>query len=78
MSLIDPPRKEAISAIKKCKKAGLKTLMITGDHETTALAIAKKLGIATTKAEVITGADLSHLTTPELAKIINSHQSINL
>ena len=73
MSLIDPPRKEAISAIKQCKKAGLKTLMITGDHETTALAIAKKLGIATTKAEVITGADLSHLTTQELAKIINSY-----
>ncbi len=73
MSLIDPPRNEAISAIKKCKKAGLKTLMITGDHETTALAIAKKLGIAVTKAEVITGADLSHLTTQELAKIINSY-----
>ena len=73
MSLIDPPRKEAISAIKQCKKAGLKTIMITGDHETTALAIAKELKIATTKAEVITGADLSLLTTQELAKIINSY-----
>ena len=73
VGLIDPPRKEAIAAIKQCKKAGLKTVMITGDHETTALAIAKTLGIATTKAEVITGAELSHLTTSELAKIINTY-----
>lgn len=73
IGLFDPPRKEVISSIKKCKKAGLKTIMITGDHETTALAIAKTLGIAFSKNEVMTGADLSHLTTNELAKIIDSY-----
>ena len=73
VGLIDPPRKEVVSAIKKCKQAGLKTLMITGDHETTALAIAKTLGIADAKNEVITGAELSHLTTQELSKIINTY-----
>lgn len=73
MGLIDPPRAEAISAIKNCKKAGLSTLMITGDHPTTALAIAKKLGIAKDKSEVITGSKLSHLSEKELAKIIKNY-----
>lgn len=73
MGLIDPPRAEAISAIKNCKKAGLATLMITGDHPTTALAIAKKLGIAKDKSQVITGSKLSHLNEKELAKIIKNY-----
>lgn len=73
MGLIDPPRTEAITAIKKCKKAGLKTIMITGDHPTTAFAIAKTLKIASSKTEVITGNELANLSTNELAKIINSY-----
>lgn len=73
MGLIDPPRPEAVSAIKNCKKAGLATLMITGDHPTTAFAIAKKLGIAKDKSQVITGSKLSHLSEKELAKIIKNY-----
>ncbi len=73
VGLIDSPRSEAITAIKKCKKAGLATLMITGDHPTTAFAIAKKLGIARLKSEVITGDKLSHLSSQELAKIISGY-----
>jgi Ca2+-transporting ATPase len=74
MGIIDPPRDEAISAIKTCKKAGLTTLMITGDHPSTAFAIAKKLGIATSKKEVLTGDKLDHLKEKELAKIVHNYR----
>ena len=58
VGFIDPVRKEAITAVKKCYDAGIKVLMITGDHALTALAIAKELNIATSKDEVVTGSDL--------------------
>ena len=52
VAFIDPVRSDASSAIKECKKAGITTIMITGDHPLTAYAIAKKLGIASRKSEV--------------------------
>lgn len=70
VGIIDPPRKEVFGAIKECKKAGLKTVMITGDHPATAFSIAKNLGIATSKKEILTGSTLSTLTQKELNKII--------
>lgn len=73
MGIIDPPRKEVFGAIKQCNKAGLKTIMITGDHPTTAFAIAKKLKIARSKKEVLTGSELSKLTTAELSKVISNY-----
>ena len=73
MGIIDPPRPEAIKSIESCKKAGLKTIMITGDHQTTALSIAKTLGIAKNEKQVLTGSELNKLTDAELAKIINHY-----
>lgn len=73
--IIDPPRPEAIKAITSCKKAGLKTIMITGDHPSTAFAIAKTLGIAKNEKQVLSGNDLNKLTDSELSKIIK-HYSV--
>ena len=58
VGFIDPVRKEAVGAIKKCKTAGIKVLMITGDHALTAYAIAKDLNIVSSKEEVVAGSDL--------------------
>ena len=71
--IIDPPRKEAKKSVNECKKAGLKVMMITGDHPSTALAIAKELDIARSKKEVITGQEINNLSENELAKIINKY-----
>ena len=58
VGFIDPVRKEAITSIKSCKNAGIKVLMITGDHALTAYAIAKELNMIESKDEVVTGSDL--------------------
>ncbi|MGB9712275.1 cation-translocating P-type ATPase [Dissulfurimicrobium hydrothermale] len=62
VGLMDPPRPEAFDAIRQCKKAGITPIMITGDHPATALAIARRLGIAQDRREVMTGDELSELT----------------
>ena len=60
--LVDPPRDEAREAVHTCKTAGIIPVMITGDHPATALAIAKRLGIADHKEQMITGAELDALS----------------
>ena len=70
-AMFDPPRVEAKDAIKKCFEAGLKPIMITGDHQDTAFAIAKELNIAKHKKQVITGEKLDKLNDKELSDIIN-------
>lgn len=60
--LVDPPREEARDAVATCKTAGIIPVMITGDHPATALAIAKRLGIADHKEQMITGTELDALT----------------
>jgi len=64
--MIDPPRPEAKQAIEKFKKAGITTVMITGDHKYTALAIAKKIGVAENEQQCISGEELSLITQKEL------------
>ena len=62
IGMMDPPRTEVFDAIKTCKKAGITTIMITGDHRDTAFAIAKELEIASSENEVITGAEIDKLS----------------
>ncbi|MFD1927743.1 cation-translocating P-type ATPase [Sporosarcina siberiensis] len=66
VGMIDPPREEVKEAIQVTKKAGIRTVMITGDHRDTAFAIAKELGIASDKSEVIDGETLKTLTEEQL------------
>ena len=75
VGMIDPPREEAKKAVEKCKTAGIKTVMITGDHKTTATAIAKKLGILENEDEAITGAELEKMTDEDLQKNVR-HYSV--
>jgi Ca2+-transporting ATPase len=60
--LVDPPREEARAAVSECKTAGIIPVMITGDHPATALAIARRLGIADHAEQMITGAELEALS----------------
>lgn len=69
--MIDPPRPEAIEAIEGCKRAGIRVVMITGDHAVTARAIAKKLGIAD-DAEAITGRELEDMDDAELLEKVKT------
>lgn len=64
--MIDPPRPEAIEAIKGCKKAGIRVVMITGDHAVTAKAIGEMLGISDGKSKVLTGKELEKMSDEEL------------
>ncbi|BBM19615.1 MULTISPECIES: cation-translocating P-type ATPase [Enterococcus] len=66
IGMIDPPRPESKAAIARAKKAGIKTVMITGDHVVTAGAIAKELGIMKSRKEAISGAQLQKMTDEEL------------
>ena len=73
VGMIDPPREEAKKAVEKCKKAGIKTVMITGDHKITATAIAKKLGILNKEEEAITGLELEKMSDEELEKNVRNY-----
>ena len=73
VGMIDPPRLEVKDAVQKCKKAGIKTVMITGDHKATAIAIAKTLGILKKEDEAITGSELETMSQEELEKNVRKY-----
>ena len=73
VGMIDPPRLEVKDAVQKCKKAGIKTVMITGDHKATAIAIAKTLGILKKDDEAITGSELEAMSQEELEKNVRKY-----
>lgn len=70
LGMIDPAREEAIEAIARCKKAGIRTIMITGDHLDTAFAIGNKLGIADSIDEAIMGRELNKMSDEEIRQIV--------
>ncbi|MCF8306261.1 MAG: cation-translocating P-type ATPase [Ignavibacteriales bacterium] len=69
--MIDPPRPEVLEAIHKCYTAGIKPIMITGDHKVTAVAVAKELGILK-GGDVITGVEFSDLSDAEIDKVTDT------
>ncbi len=71
--MIDPVRPEVVDAIKECRQAGIRPIMITGDHKDTAVAIAKELGIITDNTSAITGAELNKLSDEELDREIEKY-----
>ncbi len=68
--MIDPPRQEAIEAVKKCKAAGIRSVMITGDHAQTARAIARQLGIGEAEDRTLTGEELSGMSDEGLYEVV--------
>jgi len=69
VGMIDPPRPEAPAAVRTCREAGIRPVMITGDHPRTALAVARSLGIEG-DGTVATGAELSRMTPGEIAAVV--------
>ena len=72
VGMIDPPRPECKNAVSIFNKAGITTIMITGDHKTTALAIAKELGIADENGEALSGEEIDKLTPEELQEKVKT------
>ena len=72
VGMIDPPRPEAKKAVELCRKAGIKPVMITGDHVVTATAIAKEIGIFRDGDKAITGTELDSMTDGELDETVES------
>lgn len=72
MGMMDPPRKEVKEAIRRCRQAGIKTVMITGDHQKTAEAIALQLGILPPNGLTINGQDLYNMSDSEFEKIVDN------
>ena len=72
VAMIDPPREEAKPAVMKFKKAGITTIMITGDHKDTAYAIAKDLGIVNEKSECYSGSDIDLMSFDELKETVKT------
>jgi len=72
VGMIDPPRKEVPPAIRLCKQAGIRSVMVTGDHRLTAVAIAREIGLLEDEAahSVLTGADLSAMSDDDLDEVI--------
>ena len=71
--MIDPVRPEVKAAIEECRSAGIRAVMITGDHKDTAVAIAKELGIITDASEAITGAELDSISDEDICEFVKKY-----
>jgi Ca2+-transporting ATPase len=66
LAMMDPPRAEARTAVSLCRRAGIRTVMITGDHKNTAVAVGRDLGLADDNTQALNGDELDHLSDAEL------------
>ncbi len=73
VGMIDPPREEAKEAVRVCAQAGIRPIMITGDHRDTAAAIAKELNIIEDDSQIITGSELDKMSEAEFAKRVTTY-----
>jgi Ca2+-transporting ATPase len=71
MGMMDPPREEVFDAVRKCETAGMRVVMITGDHKVTAIAVAKELGIMKKDSLVLTGDELDKIGEKGLEKVVD-------
>ena len=71
--MIDPVRPEVKAAIEECRAAGIRPVMITGDHKDTAVAIAKELGIITDRSQAITGAELDEIPDDQICELVKKY-----
>jgi sodium/potassium-transporting ATPase subunit alpha len=76
IGLEDPPRPEAPEAIKKCREAGIKTIMITGDGSRTALAIAREIGLVKGEPTIVEGSDFLRMSDDELRNVLSKEEVI--
>lgn len=72
VGMMDPPRPEVKNAVKKCRKAGMRPIMITGDHAETAFAVAKEIGIVSKRSEIMTGVEIDALSDEQLKERLRS------
>ena len=70
IAMMDPPREESMAAVAECKKAGIRPIMITGDHKVTAAAIAKRIGILQDESEACEGAQIEGMSDEELQDFV--------
>lgn len=71
--MVDPPRIEVFDAVKTCKRAGIRPVMVTGDHAVTATAIAREIGLITDRECAVTGAELDKMTEKELENSVEKN-----
>lgn len=71
VSMMDPPREESKAAVEECKMAGIRPIMITGDHKITAAAIAKQIGILNNEDRAVEGTEIDKLSDEELVKFVD-------
>lgn len=70
IAMMDPPREESKDAVAECKRAGIRPIMITGDHKVTAAAIAKRIGILENESEACEGAEIDSMSDEELKNFV--------
>ncbi len=76
VAMIDPPRAEVAEALAQCHQAGIQVTMVTGDYGLTAEAIARRIGLVNSKARVVTGEDMGHLSDAQLRQILQQKSEL--